>query len=558
MKLHAWSVLAALLCTSLACPNRVTAGSDDGAMPTVAVVSLAGYNAVRDDISYLGMLSGNPALADILEGALASITRSDRGLPGLDKERPWGAIVQSDGLEVRGLGFVPVTDLDALLAALAPLTGELHDAGDGLWQLCGKKGSLFLREHEGWAFVSQLPERLDDLPDDPVALLEGLPEQYDAALRIHVQQIPEFARWMIIDHLRNQADPALTQLAADRGLPAKDVRRKHREQLAAALETTDTVTLGWRLDGEAKHGALELAQTLVEPQAVAASKQQERPNEQVSSRFALAGAAAASRMNGPLTEEQAAELSRQLTRQRDEMIEQVDSQLNDPFASELVGETIAAAFDMVEKQVASGVYDMGIAVLPSDPPTWLIGGRVQDGQRLEQSIRALEQNLGGDPSFPDMQFDVAEHDGIRVHSIVSELPPLPSRLEDEVREQVGDLLFITFALSDDVVLLAIGPEGADAVEQMLAKRPSQKAQPSIATTVHLLPVLDYLVEERPEDPVLLLATETLREGGHADGVHLTARARRKSNTVTLRLDSGALQALATYGSMQALRRMAGL
>ena len=89
----------------------------------VAVISLSGYDEVLGDIGFVGKLSDNPDLDKGLEALLKLLTKS-RGLAGLDKSRPWGGVVQCDGSELSGYGFLPVTDLAELLAAYGTCDGD--------------------------------------------------------------------------------------------------------------------------------------------------------------------------------------------------------------------------------------------------------------------------------------------------------------------------------------------------------------------------------------------------------------------------------------------------
>ena len=45
---------------------------------------------------------------------------------------------------------------------------------------------MFIKEADGWAFIADSQDLLDDLPKDPVALLDGLDKKYTLAVRVNV------------------------------------------------------------------------------------------------------------------------------------------------------------------------------------------------------------------------------------------------------------------------------------------------------------------------------------------------------------------------------------
>ncbi len=75
----------------------------------VAVVSFAGLDELDGDLAFLGQFVHAPDLSPTLGTALAK--RTDvKDLTGLDGRRPWGAVVQTDGLRFSSVAFVPVSD----------------------------------------------------------------------------------------------------------------------------------------------------------------------------------------------------------------------------------------------------------------------------------------------------------------------------------------------------------------------------------------------------------------------------------------------------------------
>src|ERR1700682_2760978 len=128
------TLLSALLIALLLChaplagakETPAAAGPDTGLKP-VAVLSISGYDRGISDIAFVGPIPQQPGLEKQAEGAVGLFAQ---GLPGLDKTRPWGVVVSTDGASFPVLAFLPVTDVKQLLAGLQNLAGTADDEGD--------------------------------------------------------------------------------------------------------------------------------------------------------------------------------------------------------------------------------------------------------------------------------------------------------------------------------------------------------------------------------------------------------------------------------------------
>ena len=90
----------------------------------IALITLSSYDEIKNDVSFVGRLSGQPQLAEQMEALLTFMT-GGQGLVGLDKTKPIGVGVYADGPEVSVKAMVPVTDMNALIDLLEmPVTGR--------------------------------------------------------------------------------------------------------------------------------------------------------------------------------------------------------------------------------------------------------------------------------------------------------------------------------------------------------------------------------------------------------------------------------------------------
>ena len=153
----------------------------------------------------------------------------------------------TDGISFQPLVFLPVTNLKQLLESLSALIGE-----------AARLGRRTLRtqrvrprhpgqgEGNGWAFVGQNADAVNAAPADPAKLLGGLDKDYDVAIRLHVQNIPELiARWRSTSFARRRRRPGPWSRRKRRQYEArKKIIEKQIEALTTAINDIDQLTLG--------------------------------------------------------------------------------------------------------------------------------------------------------------------------------------------------------------------------------------------------------------------------------------------------------------------------
>ncbi|GAG16776.1 unnamed protein product, partial [marine sediment metagenome] len=235
MKKILLSMLAAAILLSgwTVCPAQET--------KTLLTVAFSGYDELKADLNFIGRLAGNPNLADGVEAVLTIATQG-QGLAGLDKSKPWGAVVQTDGTKFPAYGFVPVTDLKALLRVAAKLQLESNDLGEGVFEILIPGNQIFVKEKNGLAVIAQSSDALGSLPGDLAKLLGDLPKKYDLAVRASVKNIPPPLRQQFIEQLRWGAQAGLQQMPDEGG-------NQYALRTAMAKRTIDqVVTMANELD----------------------------------------------------------------------------------------------------------------------------------------------------------------------------------------------------------------------------------------------------------------------------------------------------------------------
>ena len=99
------------------------------------------------------------------------------------------------------------------------------------------------------------------MPDDPVSLLGGLDKQYDVAIRLSVQNIPEVFRQLAIDQIKMGVEGSLEQSPGESDEQYEQRSKTTQQQLdtlVTTLNELDEVTVGLSIDEAARRTYLDL------------------------------------------------------------------------------------------------------------------------------------------------------------------------------------------------------------------------------------------------------------------------------------------------------------
>jgi len=226
------------------------ANADSSRWQPVAVVSLSSYDKALDNIAMLGRSVGSPKLASQLV-LLLKLCAIQGGLDSPSKARPYGAVVQTDGKSFSGYAFMPVGDPTSLGMAVDQMVGQYEELGGGTYKVTRAGQPVYATLTDGWVFLTLSADALADLPDNPGELLEGLNEQYDAALRIHVNKLFPDQRRHAVAWLRDAVESNADQADFEPD-SVHAIRRQVTEMLVHpildGLDDAETLSVGWSLD----------------------------------------------------------------------------------------------------------------------------------------------------------------------------------------------------------------------------------------------------------------------------------------------------------------------
>ncbi len=512
------------------------AGDAEIAAKPMFVLSLSGYAELRSDLELLGELAENPELASSLEGVLKMMTRQDEPLAGLDVDRPWGVVMIAGPQGFQPLAFLPVNDASQLLGNLSGVVGEAEEVGDGIKKIESPQAPIFVKEHEGWAFIGQTAETLLNLPDDPASYLAGLEKTYDLALRIYVQNIPEFFRDFAFDRIKDGLEQSLrkNEGESDEQFQIRaGIARAQVAQFIEASKSIDELTVGLSIDGTGKRLILDLTASAVEGSDMA--RQLAATNDPLSK---LAGfidrqALFSAHANGAVRPEDSAQVEPLVKTLREQLkagIEDSSDLADEPQTRDVVKGLVDEFADVLEATLKKGHLNFGLAVFGEGPLDVVAGGLVASGADFEKILKDLVELGKEEPDFPEFKLNVEKYKDISFHTAKV---VLPSDAGAEARKLFGDEPTVTFGFGKETVFLALGDNGVASIKKILddSSNPPGKLDPG-RFSLKLAPLMRIASQSENGNPLAELAA-----GIEGDKDHLNITTSLNDGVVRYRIEA---------------------
>ncbi len=529
----------------------------------IAVVSISGYDELRGDLEMIGKLGGTPELAKMVEGFI-TLGTGGRGLAGLDKAKPLGAVVYVDGEDFPVIGFVPVTNLKSLLGALAGLVGEAKAAGDGVYEIAAGETPLYVKEKGGWAFIAQEKELLDKAPADPMKLLAGLEKTYDLAVRISVKDIPEHVRTMAAGLLQMGAQGALEQQPGETDeqhqLRVKLAQRS-LDQAVKEINDLDTVIVGLNIDQKTKTAYVDLQITAKEGTETAKEAALAAKMESDLLGFVLPDAALTVRATGPITESDRDSTKELLQQAKQSLLDQLEDQnLTDEQIKKAKG-LLDELFALLEESMEAKKMDLGASiVLKADALSLVMGASVPDGAKIEAWVKKLVKAVQEEE--PDVEkyvkLNAETYEGVNLHT-ASVLLPTDTPKAEKLQKMVGPEMDIVLGTAPKAIYLAAGRDA----EKLLKKAISDSKQKAGTQVIPLDAsfslgslgkifqfLMDVAEDQGPQKRMVLqMLTKMLAKSGGKDHITIRASAIPNGTQVRIEFQEGILSVLGNLPQM---------
>ncbi len=527
------ALFATLVAPFTVAPVRAQQGAAD-----VAVVSLAPLDRLLSDTRYLLEACNIPEMGGLVNMTLAHYTQ------GLDKTKPIGASVTMGAAGPSAVVFVPVVDASQFFGALAGMGIEPDDLGDGLYEINTGGQLIFAKNANGWLFVADSEAALAETPADPSAMLGNLPRNYNFAIRINAENIPQGLKDQALEQLRQGFERGMAeqggQTEAEKAA-AQEMGEASIEQFRQMIMDTQQVVLGWAIDKEEQRTYVDSGIQFKEGSKLAA--QAEMANDVTSdfTAFVLPNSSASFRFTSVIAEEDRAVAKNSIRNSISQAKNQIAQQNMPEEAQQLLNQLIDGLFSIMEKTIDEGKFDgAGSVSVADDTLRVLVGGHIADGNALADELKQAASQLPDAANVPTFEFDYETYNGIALHRVSG-----PLKIADPAARRIfGDTLVLTIGTGEKSYFIALDPTGDAVVKSVIDQMQSAtgvKSSP-FDGVVELQSILRYAQTIAP-NPFVDNAVNTLSGYVGKDKVQVSSRLIPRGGLYRLSIEEGVLRAV---------------
>ncbi len=498
------------------------------------VISVASLDENFDDIEYLMEKAGGPMaqMAPLVRMGASEFIR------GLDTTKPIGSMLffEEGTPEPKILAFIPITDIDELLDTISEYV-DIDEDGDTIVITTDDGTEFTVVNRDGFAFVTDREELLDNLPSNPVSLLEGMQETYNLSAKLFAQRIPKSLRDQGIELIRQGAALEMENLGDS---PQAELQRQNFEysmkQLEQLVNETDEVVAGMSIDKDNSRLFIDVSM-----QGTPGSKfarQSAALAEKTESKFAgflVEGAAMNFHMCARITDEDVPEMEKLIDSITAELSREMENEIPDDDQREFVQQIFDDLVDVVKQTFKEGVMDAGgVLNLDEEQANFAIGFRVADPAKLEASCKKIAKIVEDEADVPvQFNFDMSTENGITYHEIVIDVP----EDEEEMRDLFGESVKLLIGVGDKAVYLAGGKQPKAALEKSMGVADSGD-RPPMQYNLHVAPILRFFAKTQDQEQLSKMA-DALEPG--TDRVRIVASAIENGQTVRIEIQDGLLK-----------------
>lgn len=560
-RIAAQSFLVAMA-TTLALVTSAKAHAQ-GEMKPIAVVTLNSINNILEDVNFIGSLAGQPRMADQVRPFVGMIQ-------GLDNDQPIGLVIQSDGMSPSGALCVPCTDLKMMLGGMAMFGVTQEDGPNGTIQIGAQGQTVFAKEKDGWAYISMMPQMLENVPADPGALFGALTSEYDLGIRVHVQNIPEAFKQMALSQLEAGMESGMQKLdnETDEQYEArKQMTKVQVDQLKQAAQDLDELTFGLAIDGEQQRTFIDIVY-----KAVAGSKLAEQIAVNADPRTDFAGffqpdAAMMMSFASKVSESDVAQMEQMFGAVMKQVETAIDSEADDATdeEKELIKSAVNDFMLALKATMQAGKMDGGAVVNVSPSSLSLVaGGFVADPAKVEDGIKKLTQLAKEKESeFPGVNWNSSSHKDVQFHTLNI---PIPAGDDDEekARQLFGDTVDVAIGIGKETAYFALGRDCVEAIKGIMdvSAASPQKSVPPMEMTFALSQIMEAAVglmddDENDKAQVEMMANMLANEAKGRDHVRIAVTMIPNGARTRIEAEEGVLRTIGMAAMAAQMEKMQG-
>ncbi len=560
---HFALIIAALIIVirTLVCGGPAGWAAERTEPKPLAVLSFAGIGELESDIAYLGKLAGNPGLATDFDAALNRAT-GGAGLAGVDKSRPWGAVLQTDDGQPTIWLFLPVTNPEKFLTVLEPQLGKPRKLADDLWEFSlGPEGTpVFMLFKGDWGFVAQRRNVFAAVPGNPASLLGTLPRQYDLAIRLMPGKLSAAQLNGVFEQIGQFLDSLVQQPNGSSDVQSalrRQVVRRTTQLLAALAAELEQVVLGFSLDQGSGRAQLDLVFNAKPGSQLARQFAELRSSRTNFAGFGSSGAALTGIWAGRLPEAKAAALEALLDDMRSIVLHQValaDFPEEDRKTARTAVNQFFAVFQQTvrQRQVDGGM----IGVLNPEAATLAVGLGLSETEKLEDvSKLAADLVRKHRPEYAAwIKLQAQRHRGVNFHTIQV---PIPTSGADshKLTALFGESIELAVGIGRQALYFAAGRDALETLKQAIDRSAENEGKlvPPVELSLRLGPVAETVAVLGPAGQRALaeLIAKELKKISGGDQLNLLVTPTAFGVRYRLEAEEGLLRLLARMTNIKA-------
>jgi hypothetical protein len=411
--------------------------------------------------------------------------------------------------------------------------------------------------------LSLSPAMINAVPADPGTLLTPLAKEYDLAVQVHVQNVPESYRQMAVDAMSQGAQQGL---AKKEGETDEDHAKREKlvqmqlDELKRFMNELDQFTVGLSIDGSQQRAFLDIAYTGT-------------PGSQLAQELAQGADAKTNfagfvQPNAAMTLSSASKVTESNSAQVDQMIDAVGAQLNTQVddADDLSEEGKKNAKGAIEDFLAaakatlkSGMIDGAAALnLTADSLTFVAGGHVAEPQKVESGLKKLldlakEKNPD---KLPEVAWSAEKYGDVTFSKFTHAVP----EDKEEARKLLGDKLEMFLGIGKDSVYFAAGKDAMAAVKKAIddskqsPNKPASQGEVTFALAQIMTAAKTFAPDEENKTQIEAISQMLSQSSGH-DHVRMVAQPIENGVRMRIEAEEGVLKAVG-MAAMQAQMKAA--
>jgi hypothetical protein len=528
---------ALALALAAATVSRAQAPATAPVAGPVAVVAITSYEKLMADVDWLGNLMQSPGASQMAEQVITQMT-GGQGLAGLDKTKPIGLVVNL------APGPMPMP----IVAAYVPVTDQAQMQINAMGQ------DVYAKSAGGYMLVAMAPEALAAMPADPSAVIGPLTQQYDVAVQINVQNVPEALRQQALGMLGGLAQNVQKQPnESDSDFQARQQAVQAQIQdVQAQVRDLDQVRLGLSISGEEQRVYFDF-NALAKPGSALAKTMTEDANVTTNfAGFANDDAAVALSAASNVSGLRAAQMEQLLSNVRAQLTRSIDAEAPAELRDAIRG-SVGQILDAVLTTLKAGKVDGGAVVFASpDAVSGVAGGLILEPAKIEAALKSLNETLAkaGDSDLPKIAWGAETHGDIAFHTAA-----IPVK-DDEAKVLFGEQLDVVVGLGGQSAYVAWGKDAAATLKQVIdanGAAPNQATKP-MTLTVTVSKIIDAAKSvAKPEaKPMLDTVSSVLANAGGKDHAIVSSQVVDNGTQFRIEVEQGVIQAIATASMMQAM------